>query len=154
MATDRGICWVGTPNTPLSDGEKRIRAEFHVEKFERDDTFPMLLIAKSQLEKYVVGKNIPFTVPLDIKGTEFQQAVWKTIAQIPYGETRTYTQIAQQIGRPKAVRAVGSACGVNPVPIIIPCHRVVASNGGLGGYSGGLEVKKCLLGIEGCNVTL
>ncbi len=85
------------------------------------------------------------------KGTPFQRAVWRVLQTIPYGEVRTYQWVAKKIGRPKAVRAVGNACGANPLPVIIPCHRVIASDGSLGGFSGGLRRKKRLLKREGFN---
>ena len=83
-----------------------------------------------------------------IKGTAFQKSVWKAIATIPRGETRSYAWLAKKIGRPRAVRAVANACGANPLPVIIPCHRVIASDGSLGGFSGGLDLKKRLLALE------
>lgn len=103
--------------------------------------------AARQLELYFAGKLKKFDLPLCIDGTPFQCDVWETLCSIPYGEMQTYAQIAGQIGRPKAFRAVGSANGRNRIPIIIPCHRVVAVSG-LGGYSGGLDVKRYLLKLE------
>lgn len=101
----------------------------------------------TQVEEYLQGERREFSVKPELKGTEFQKAVWRKMMKIPYGETKTYTQIAAAIGRPKAARAVGSACGKNQFPIIIPCHRVVATNG-LGGFTLGLETKKQLLKLE------
>ena len=102
-----------------------------------------------QLQQFAAGQPVRFTVPLDLgAGTTFQQSVWRTLLTIPRGETRTYAWVAQQIGNPKAVRAVGGACGANPVPIIVPCHRVVASGGKLGGFSLGLPLKRRLLVLE------
>lgn len=100
-----------------------------------------------ELEEYCEGKRKTFTTPFAVSGSTFQQSVWKEMQTIPYGETRTYAEIAKRIQKPKAVRAVGTACGANPIVILIPCHRVVGSHG-LGGYSGGLEKKKKLLKIE------
>ncbi|MFQ5736426.1 MAG: methylated-DNA--[protein]-cysteine S-methyltransferase [Thermodesulfobacteriota bacterium] len=100
------------------------------------------------LDGYFRGEAAPFPLPLDPMGTGFEKAVWKVIAAIPRGSVRTYGQLAVWAGRPGAARAVGGACGANPVPIIIPCHRVVSANGP-GGYTGGLAVKRALLGIEG-----
>ena len=102
---------------------------------------------QAQIHEYLDGKRCEFNIKLDPEGTDFQKAVWKEMSRIPYGETRTYTEIAKAIGRPKAVRAVGTACGKNPYPIIVPCHRVVATSG-LGGYLYGLEMKKQLLELE------
>ena len=99
------------------------------------------------LQTYKNGNPCKFPYKLNARGTEFQKAVWNAMQKIPYGETKTYKWIAEKIGRPKAVRAVGNACGANPIPLVIPCHRVVATNG-LGGFSSGLNIKKKLLQIE------
>ena len=104
--------------------------------------------AEKQLEEYFAGKRKAFDVPLDLWGTPFQQEVWKALLRIPYGETRSYRDIAQSVGSPKAVRAVGGANGKNPVPVIVPCHRVIRSDGNLGGYGGGLDIKRELLDLE------
>lgn len=104
--------------------------------------------AAKQLTDYLAGKRKDFELPLSPEGTEFQKAVWEALLTIPYGETRTYKQIAEQIGNPKACRAVGMANNKNPISIIVPCHRVIGSNGRLVGYGGGLEVKKKLLELE------
>jgi O-6-methylguanine DNA methyltransferase len=101
------------------------------------------------IRKYCSGIRLSFDLPLDLRYyTPFQQAVWRAAAQIPYGETRSYAWVAKRIRNPRAVRAVGQALGANPVPIIIPCHRVISSSGGMGGYSGGLGMKKKLLKLE------
>jgi len=105
--------------------------------------------AAVQLQEYFRGERRGFDLQLDLQGTPFQQKVWKALMAIPYGETRSYRDIAREINCPKGFRAVGQANGSNPIPIIIPCHRVVASDGSLGGYSGGLEIKKALLALEG-----
>lgn len=102
-----------------------------------------------QLREYLAGKRQEFTCPLDLRGTEFQREVWQAVRAIPYGQTRSYRDVAQAIGRPKAVRAVGAANGANPVPIIIPCHRVIGADGSLTGYGGGLALKERLLKLEG-----
>lgn len=104
--------------------------------------------AAKQLVDYLAGKRKGFELPLSPEGTEFQKLVWEALRTIPYGETRTYRQIAEQIGNPKACRAVGMANNKNPIAIIVPCHRVVGANGKLVGYSGGVELKKRLLEIE------
>lgn len=101
-----------------------------------------------QLEQYFNGKRFEFTVPIDLIGTKFQCVVWEKLKEIGYGETKTYKEIAQEIGSPKAVRAIGGANNKNPIPIIIPCHRVIGSNGALVGYGGGLDKKETLLQIE------
>lgn len=100
------------------------------------------------LDRYFAGKPAPFPYPLDPRGTDFEKAVWKAIAAIPRGEVRTYGAIASAVGRPGAARAVGGACGRNPIPVIVPCHRVRAA-GGEGGYTGGLHIKRALLRLEG-----
>ncbi|MBX7456247.1 methylated-DNA--[protein]-cysteine S-methyltransferase [Mycolicibacterium sp. 3033] len=104
--------------------------------------------AVRQLDEYFRGKRQDFDVELDLVGTEFQRTVWAALQTIPYGETRSYGQIAAQIGAPGASRAVGLANGHNPISIIVPCHRVIGANGSLTGYGGGLERKKLLLGME------
>jgi methylated-DNA-[protein]-cysteine S-methyltransferase len=102
-----------------------------------------------QLKQYAAGKSVRWSVPVDLSsGTSFQQKVWRALTKIPFGQTRSYAWVAQKIGRPKASRAVGAACGANPVPVIIPCHRVVASDGSLGGFGGGLPMKRQLLAVE------
>lgn len=109
---------------------------------------PLFEQAEEELNEYFAGTRHRFTLPLAPKGTAFQQAVWAQLLQIPYGETRTYGQLAAALGRPQAYRAVGGACHANPIGILIPCHRVVGANGGLTGYAGGLEVKRYLLELE------
>jgi O-6-methylguanine DNA methyltransferase len=101
------------------------------------------------LNDYFEGKNLPYTGPFDLRGTNFQLEVWNEIYKIPYGRLTSYGKIAKNIGKPKASRAVGNAVGANPISIIIPCHRVVSSNGGIGGFGGGLDRKRALLKIEG-----
>ncbi len=108
----------------------------------------LLLCAKKQLEEYLAGTRQTFDLPLHAKGTAFQQKVWEQLQSIPYGETRSYGQIAAAIGNPKASRAVGGANNKNPIAIIIPCHRVIGANGALVGYAGGLTVKETLLALE------
>ena len=108
----------------------------------------ILADAVFQLEEYFKGQRKNFDLPLDAKGTAFQKQVWNQLSQIPYGRTCSYKQIAQQIKNDKAIRAVGSANGKNPLFIIVPCHRVIASDGTLGGYAGGIEVKMKLLDLE------
>jgi len=104
--------------------------------------------AKGELQEYFSGRRQKFSVPLDVEGTAFQKKVWKALSEIPYGEVRSYGQIARRIGNPKASRAVGTANGANPVAIIVPCHRVIAGDGTLGGFGGGLTNKTYLLTLE------
>lgn len=113
---------------------------------ERD---PLLRQAARELKDYMAGKRRVFSVPFELEGTEFQCRVWAELFKIPFGELSTYGAIAHALGRPKAVRAVGAANGRNPLPVIVPCHRVIASDGSLAGYSGGIEIKRLLLKREG-----
>jgi methylated-DNA-[protein]-cysteine S-methyltransferase len=110
---------------------------------------PVLVETARQLEEYFAGTRKIFTVKLDFAGTDFQRKVWHALLTIPFGETRSYGQIAKQIGQPNAVRAVGAANGQNPIPIIAPCHRVIGSTGKLTGFGGGLPLKAHLLALEG-----
>ena len=104
---------------------------------------------RRQLEEYLDGRRRIFDLPIDLRGSNFQKLVWNAVAAIPYGRTASYGQIARLIGRPGASRAVGAANGQNPIPIVIPCHRVIGSDGSLTGYSSGLSVKRRLLALEG-----
>ena len=113
-----------------------------------DHVDDVLLLAKGQLEEYFAGTRREFSVPLDMEGTEFQKKVWRALMDIPYGEVRSYSEIAEKVDSPKAARAVGMANHVNPIPVIVPCHRVTGKNGKLVGYAGGLEMKEWLLGME------
>lgn len=112
----------------------------------------LILNCKRQLEEYFTGERKAFCLPLGPKGTDFQQRVWKALQEIPYGETRTYGEIAAAVGNPKAARAVGMANNRNPIGIIVPCHRVVGANGKLVGYAGGMEKKEWLLELEKQNL--
>jgi len=114
----------------------------------RDEQHPILLATERQLGEYFAGKRESFSVPLDMQGTRFQKDVWEALLAIPFGETRSYAQLAAQIGNPAATRAVGAANGRNPISIIVPCHRVIGSSGKLTGFAGGLETKAHLLKLE------
>lgn len=113
----------------------------------------VLARAAGQLEEYFAGRRRRFELPLGPEGTPFQRAAWEALLAIPYGETRSYGAQAAAIGRPRAVRAVGAANGANPLPIVIPCHRVVGADGSLTGYGGGVEAKRILLALEGAAAT-
>jgi methylated-DNA-[protein]-cysteine S-methyltransferase len=115
---------------------------------ERDRDRDALAEAAGQLEAYFAGKRQAFDVPLELTGTPFQERVWRALRQVPYGATVTYTELARRVGRPDIVRAVGGAVGRTPVPIIVPCHRVLGANGALTGYGGGLQRKEALLDLE------
>lgn len=123
---------------------------------EETDSCPVLEEAKKQLAAYFAGNLRHFDLPLAPDGTDFQKTVWQAMCDIPMGRTATYKELAETAGSPKAFQSVGTACGLNPIPIIIPCHRVLASNNKPGGYSGqgGLETKRALLKIEGVDLPL
>ena len=127
-----------------NEDHKRVRLAELIENIQH----PMLLKVKQQLEQYFAGQRQQFNLPLDVQGTDFQQRVWRALLTIPYGETRSYKDIALQIGNEKAVRAVGAANGRNPISIIAPCHRVIGSGGALVGFAGGLDKKQILLSLE------
>lgn len=140
VASDRGLAAILWEN----DDPKRVRLGPLAESKEH----PVLLETERQLNEYFAGSRDKFTVKFDCPGTDFQKRVWQALATIPFGETRSYGQIARQIGRPKAVRAVGAANGKNPISIIVPCHRVIGANGKLTGFAGGLKTKATLLRLE------
>jgi methylated-DNA-[protein]-cysteine S-methyltransferase len=114
----------------------------------REDAHPLLTDARRQLDAYFAGELNTFSLPLRPTGTDFQQRVWKALERIPYGVTASYGEIAKAIGAPGSSRAVGAANGANPLPIVVPCHRVIGSNGSLTGYGGGLDRKRTLLALE------
>lgn len=118
-----------------------------------DDSCAVLQETARQLGEYFAGTRQQFDVPLDFAGTAFQQEVWQALLTIPYGQTRSYGEIARQIGRPAAVRAVGAANGKNPISIIAPCHRVIGATGELTGFAGGLHAKETLLALEGISLS-
>ena len=130
-----------------NDDPKRVR----LGPLTENKNHPVLLETERQLNNYFAGKLKKFSLKFDFAGTEFQKEVWQALAAIPFGQTRSYGEIARQIGRPNAVRAVGAANGKNPISIVVPCHRVVGSNGQLTGFAGGLETKASLLKIESKN---
>ena len=134
-----------------SDRGKLVCIAFHADR-ENDETGgsdPVLAAAATQLAEYFAGERRNFDLPLAPAGTAFQQAVWRALATIPFGEVRSYRDIAGLIGKPAAVRAVGAANSRNPLPIVVPCHRVIGSDGSLTGFAGGLETKRALLALEG-----
>ncbi len=137
------------------DGEGNITALYlpnqNLPAMEEKET-GVLAEAASQVNGFLSGRRRDFDLPLTIHGTEFFQSVMDVLSSIPYGEVRTYAQVADIVGSPKAYRAVGTACASNPIPIIIPCHRVVPSSGGIGNYSGGQTIKRRLLDFESGNL--
>jgi methylated-DNA-[protein]-cysteine S-methyltransferase len=141
VASDNGLAAILWEN----DDPRRVR----LAPLSEDTKHPVLLETERQLNDYFGGKRKSFSLKLDFRGTEFQKRVWAALLTIPFGETRSYGQIAKQIKKPKAVRAVGAANGRNPISIIAPCHRVIGSTGKLTGFAGGLEAKALLLALEG-----
>ena len=148
-----------TVETPIgmltlrSNGEALCAVEFGGDGLRMDDA-PVLLQAERELAEYFAGRRRAFSVPLCMQGTPFRMEVWRALTEISYGETVSYGEIARKIGRPKASRAVGMANHVNKLPIFVPCHRVLGTNGRLTGYAGGLETKKFLLELEGIHVKI
>jgi methylated-DNA-[protein]-cysteine S-methyltransferase len=128
-----------------NDDPKRVR----LGATEEDGGHPTLVEAEKQLGEYFAGRRRSFSVKLNFVGTDFQKKVWRALLDIPFGETRSYRELAERIGAPKAARAVGAANGKNPISIISPCHRVIGSSGELTGFAGGLAVKRTLLELEG-----
>lgn len=145
-ATERGVCKV-TIGDSARECERWLRAEFHAAVIVRDDDALGEVVADvlSRLD----GRTPASTLPLDVRGTAFQRRVWEELQRIPAGETRTYGEVAEAIGAPRAARAVGSACGSNPVPVVVPCHRVVPASGGVGNYGLGPQRKRAILEKEG-----
>ena len=148
--TDRGVNLVAFPKSRWQRFLVALKAEEDVDVKKDDQRFSSL---KKQLKVYFSGKKVKFREPLDLTGgTAFQRRVWKAMLEIPSGQTRSYGWLAREVGGKNKARSVGTACGANPVPIIIPCHRVIRENGDLGGYGGGLSVKRKLLQIEGVEI--
>jgi methylated-DNA-[protein]-cysteine S-methyltransferase len=141
VASEKGLVAILWEN----DKPSRVR----LAELAEDANHPMLQKTEQQLQEYFAGKRMSFSVPLDMKGTPFQKNVWEALLAIPFGETRTYGDLAKKLGNPTATRAVGAANGRNPVSIIVPCHRVIGASGKLTGFAGGLETKAHLLGLEG-----
>jgi methylated-DNA-[protein]-cysteine S-methyltransferase len=140
VASDRGLAAILWPD----EDPRRVRLGLLI----KDESHPILVETERQLGAYFTGERKRFTLPLDFQGTAFQKSVWQALLTIPFGETRSYGEIARQIGKPKAARAVGAANGRNPISIIAPCHRLLGSTGDLSGFAGGLAVKELLLRME------
>jgi methylated-DNA-[protein]-cysteine S-methyltransferase len=140
VATDDGLAAILWEN----DRPRRVRLTIEAE----DNGHPVLVETERQLEEYFAGQRKEFSLTLDLAGTPFQRKVWSALLTIPFGETRSYGQIAKHIGHPDAVRAVGAANGRNPVSIVTPCHRVIGATGKLTGFAGGLDTKAQLLALE------
>lgn len=142
VASDKGLSAI------LWEDDKPGRVRLNIKT--EDKNHPILLLAEKQLSEYFAGKRKEFSLKLNFVGTPFQVKVWRALLKIPFGQTRSYGQIAKQIGNPKACRAVGAANAKNPICIVGPCHRVIGSSGKLVGFAGGLKVKASLLSLEGC----
>jgi methylated-DNA-[protein]-cysteine S-methyltransferase len=140
VASDRGLVAILWPD----DDPSRVK----LEERQRDPEQTILVATAHQLTDYFTGDRRIFDLPLDMRGTDFQQQVWRALLTIPFGETRSYGQLASAIGRPTASRAVGAANGRNPLSIVAPCHRVIGGNGALTGFAGGMETKQWLLEHE------
>ncbi len=148
--TEKGLSFVSFPKSTWEKFLSALSKDKSIDLIKNENKFSSL---KKTLKDYFSGKKVDFKEKLDLTGgTDFQKKVWKAMLKIPYGETRSYGWLAQQAGGKNKARATGTACGVNPIPIIIPCHRVIKSDKTLGGYSSGLGAKKKLLGIEGVRI--
>ena len=143
VASDQGLVAILWEN----DRPHRVRLSELVE----NPQHPILIETERQLAEYFAGKRQDFDISLDMRGTPFQKNVWEALLAIPFGETRSYGQLARQLGNPNATRAVGAANGRNPISIIVPCHRVIGSSGSLTGFAGGLDTKSRLLDLENPN---
>jgi methylated-DNA-[protein]-cysteine S-methyltransferase len=146
VARDGKLAWLG--HTPTRQGAEASRLRWWPDAKHDPDAEP-LPETRRQLDEYLAGRRRDFDLPLDPRGTDFQRLCWQALQAIPYGETRSYGQMARTIGHPTAARAVGLANHDNPIGVIIPCHRVIGANGSLTGYAGGLDMKRTLLELEG-----
>lgn len=145
-ATSKGLCYLGGPNETYNEMEKWLLKHYKDYTFvQQTQQLEMYITA---IHNYISGVQNKLDLPLHLKGTPFQMDVWRALQEIPYGETVSYSQVAEKIGKLSAVRAVGGAIGANPVMIFVPCHRVIGKNGQLTGFRGGLEMKKYLLELE------
>ena len=145
-ATAEGLCYAGPHDAPFDELVEWVKKRLPTYQLVEDRTFMEPYV--QELIDYMEGNRKEFTVPLDLHGTPFQKSVWKALQEIPYGQTVSYSDIAERIQNPKSVRAVGAAIGANPLLITVPCHRVIGKNGNLTGFRGGLEMKKQLLALE------
>lgn len=146
VASEEGLVYIGTPNAPFVEVEVWAKKPFKGYSFQENKE--KLVPYVKQLTAYFNGQLTEFDMPIHVKGTPFQLAVWDALKALPFGMTTSYSDIAQRIGNPKAVRAVGSAIGANPILAIIPCHRVIGKNGKLTGFRSGLAMKEFLLQLE------
>ncbi len=150
IRTNKGISFLTYPQSRWQKFFSALSRDETIDLKRDDEKFSSL---KKTMRSYFAGKKVSFKEPLDLTGgTPFQKKVWKAMLKIPSGQTRSYGWLAKQVGGKNKARAVGSACGANPLPIIIPCHRVIREDGSLGGYGGGLDLKKKLLRVEGAKI--
>lgn len=154
VRSDRGLCCIEFGDfAEVGDGlAVWARRWWTAPALVHGDGDPLLEAARAELDAYFRGERTRFGVPLDLRGTPFQQEVWRALQRVPYGTTASYKEIAVAVGRPRAVRAVGGANNRNPVPIMVPCHRIVGADGSLVGYGGGLSRKVWLLALEGIEI--
>jgi AraC family transcriptional regulator of adaptative response/methylated-DNA-[protein]-cysteine methyltransferase len=148
--SEKGLCAIQIRSSE-AELVRTLRSRFSAAAIVRDDQ--ALAPLRSAVLKMVAGRQPRGKVAVDLSGTPFQRSVWNELRRIPAGQTRSYGEVARAIGKPKAFRAVAQACGANPLPVLIPCHRVIAADGGIGGYTGGLHIKKALLGAEGVELS-
>jgi len=147
LSSVTGVRWIDLRSTPIERLEEKLRARIVPDDQQNE-------LALNEIHAYLRGSLRQFAVPIDLRRTAFQREAWHAITEIPYGETTSYGQLAASIDRPKATRAVGQAVGANPVPIIVPCHRVIGKDGHLIGFGGGLPLKERLLGLERGSLSL
>lgn len=146
-ATEKGLCLITLPNESFETMQHWVEKKIPNAALVRDPERMSGYVR--QLQQYFEGERTSFTFSFDLRGTAFQVSVWQALTRIPYGRIQSYSDIAEAVGSPNAVRAVGAANGANPIPIVIPCHRVIGKNAELTGYRGGLQVKEELLRLEG-----
>ena len=147
FTTERGLLKLALPNETRAHAEAYVSRVLGPVEF-REENSGVMREVLDQLGAYFAGAARDFSLPLDPRGTEFQRRVWDAVAKVPYGATCSYADIARAIGKPAAVRAVGAANGSNPLPIVVPCHRIIGADSSLTGYGGGLEMKQGLLALE------
>jgi len=145
-STDHGLLGIGFLQNGVEEAVSRLEKAYPGDTLVED--LATNRDALNQLQEYFQGRRRVFTLPLELRGTEFQRSVWEAVAGVPYGETRSYGYIARKLGKPKAYRAVGAANGANPIPIVIPCHRIIGSDGSMTGFGGGIPIKEKLLVLE------
>lgn len=148
--TEKGLCYIGSPGESFEEFSAHLQKRFPSASLEKNDG--LLECYKQELTAYLNGSQQTFSWPVDVEGTPFQQQTWQALKEIPYGQTLSYSEIAERIGRPTAVRATATAIGANPLLITVPCHRVIGKNGAMSGYRGGLSFKRFLLDLETRNL--